>query len=77
MGYAERHSVTLVTNSDGDVTGYTRVVSGRISVVIYDKDDYADGVDFVVTSDDTGQAIWSETDVNSSQKAVKASAASL
>ena len=67
MGYAERHAVTLVTDASGDVTGYTPVVSGRISAVVYTKTDYDNGVDFVVTGDDTGQTIWSETNVNASK----------
>ena len=67
MGYAERHSVTLTTDSNGDVTGYTDVVSGRIVTVRYVKDDFADGVDFVVTSEDSTQAIWSQLNVDASQ----------
>ena len=67
MGYAERHEVTLTTDSSGDATGYTPVVSGRISAVIYSKTDFADGVDFTITSDITLQTIWTESNVNASK----------
>ena len=67
MGYAERHEVTLTTDASGDVTGYTPVVSGRISAVIYTKTDFDNGVDFVVTGELTGQTIWSENNVNASK----------
>ena len=51
MGYAERHEVTLTTDSGGDVTAYTPVLSGYISAVIYTKTDFDNGVDFTVTKE--------------------------
>lgn len=64
MGYAERHIVTLTTDADGNCTAYSPVVSGRVSKVRYVKTDFADGVDFTVTSEATGETIWAETNVN-------------
>lgn len=64
--YVERHTVTITTNSDGDATGYTPVVTGEIRQVRYVKDDYAADVDFVVTVEATGEAVWTGTDVNTS-----------
>ncbi len=64
MAYYERHRLTPVTDSNGDVTAYTPVVTGRIISIIYTKDDYASGVDVLVTGAITGQAIWTGTNVN-------------
>lgn len=64
--YAERHVVTIVTDGSGAGVGYTPLVQGRVSAIHYVKTDYANGVDFVVTSEATGQIIWDEDDVNAS-----------
>ncbi len=64
--YATRHVVTIVTDESGDGIGYTPVVNGRILEVVYVKVDYAAGVDFVVTTETTGRAAWSEENVNAS-----------
>lgn len=66
MSYAERHEVTLTTAADGSATGYTPVISGRISAVHYIKTDFADGVDFTLTAEATAESIWAETNVNAS-----------
>lgn len=60
MSYIQRHVVTIETDSDGDATGYTPVLSGKISAIHYIKDDYADTVDFVITGEATGETIWSQ-----------------
>jgi len=66
MSYAQRHTVSLTTDASGDATGYTPVITGRIQTIIYAKADFADGVDFTVTAEATGQAIWAEANVNAS-----------
>lgn len=66
MGYAERHVVTLTTDASGDATGYTPVVSGPIRTIRYVKNNYDNGVDFTVTLEATGEAVWTGTDVNAS-----------
>lgn len=62
--HAEKHTIALTTDGSGDVTGYSPVVTGRILSVIYDKTDFADGVDFTITLEDTGENIWTEANVN-------------
>lgn len=62
--YAVTRSVTVTTDASGDGTGYTDAVTGRIIKAIYTKVDYADGVDFTITSKTTGQNIWVQSDVN-------------
>jgi hypothetical protein len=66
MSHIERHAVTLTTDSSGDATGYTPVITGRISAIHYVKTDFANGVDFTVTAEATGETIWAETNVNAS-----------
>lgn len=67
MSYVERHVVTLTTNSSGAATGYTPVVNGHLSSIHYVKTDFADGVDFTITSEATGQSLWTDTNVNASE----------
>lgn len=64
--YAERHEVPLTTDASGDATGYTPVITGRILGVRYVKDDFADGVDFEITLEATGETVWDEDNVNAS-----------
>ncbi len=51
MSYAERHVVIITTDGSGDGTGYTPVLTGKVSQIRYVKTDYATGVDIVVTAE--------------------------
>ena len=62
----QRHVLTLTANGSGTVTGYTPVLSGRIAQIHYVKTDYANTVDFVITSEATEDIIWSEDNVTAS-----------
>lgn len=62
----ERHVVTLTTDASGDATGYTPNVTGRVLGIRYVKTDFANGVDFTVTAEATGEAILTLTDQNAS-----------
>lgn len=64
--YIERVVVAVTTGADGSATAYSTFVSGRIFHVIYEKDDFADGVDVTITLENTGQVILSQTDLNAS-----------
>jgi hypothetical protein len=67
MAFADTESITVTTNSSGDATAYTtKEFSGPVRVAIYTKNNYANGVDFTITGDVTGQTIWVGTDVNAS-----------
>jgi len=66
MSYAERHIVTVTSDGSGDGTGYSPVITGKISTIRYAKTDYADGVDFTITLEATGESVWAEADVNAS-----------
>jgi hypothetical protein len=67
--HVEVHSVTVTTAADGSATAYTDQVNGLLSQVRYVKPgaaSYTDGVDFTITSEDTGETLWAENDVNAS-----------
>lgn len=62
---------TITTDTSGAATDYlgddVGSRSGRILAIVYTKDDYAAGVDFTITTEDTGQGVWTESDVNASK----------
>lgn len=66
MSYAERHAVAVTTAADGSATAYSPVVTGRLSTIRYVKTDFAAGVDFTITSEATGETLWTQADVNAS-----------
>jgi hypothetical protein len=62
--------VNLTTAADGSATGYSPFLSGRIAALHYVKDGganpFANGVDFTITAEATGETLWAENDVNAS-----------
>jgi hypothetical protein len=62
----ERHIVTLTTAVGGAATGYTPVIRGRILGIVYVKTDFADGVDFTITAEATGESILTLSNQNTS-----------
>lgn len=62
-----RDSVTVTTASDGTATAYSgRTFNGRIVAIRYIKTDFANGVDFTITTETTMQTVWTQSDVNAS-----------
>lgn len=59
-----RFIVPVVTAADGSATAYSPYLSGYVHSIQYVKTDFADGVDFTITADATGQTLWTESDVN-------------
>ena len=59
-----RYRVPVTTEADGTATAYTPRVAGKLHSIHYVKDDFADGVDFTVTSEATGETLWAESNVN-------------
>lgn len=59
-----RFEVTAVTDGSGNATVYSPYLSGFIHQIEYVKTDYADGVDFTITAEATGETIWTQSDVN-------------
>lgn len=67
MGKIRRHVVSITTASDGSATAYSPVISGTIKAIHYLKTDFADGVDFTITAEATGETIWTEANVNAAK----------
>lgn len=59
-----RFTVTATTDGSGDATAYSPYISGFVHSIQYVKTDYADGVDFTITTEDTAQTVWTESNVN-------------
>jgi hypothetical protein len=64
---AKTQTITVTTDAAEDATVYSGPVHGRILMVKYTKTDFADGVDFDVTTETTEQNVWIEDDVNASK----------
>lgn len=64
--HVQTFPVTVTTDASGDATAYAGPVNGLLSQVRYVKTDFANGVDFTITSDATGETLWTESDVNAS-----------
>lgn len=68
MAFVQRHVVAVTTDGDGAATAYTsEPVQGRVLGIAYVKTDFADGVDFTITTEATAQQLWREDDVNASK----------
>ncbi|MEY9466303.1 hypothetical protein ABH973_006716 [Bradyrhizobium ottawaense] len=65
-----RYIVPVTTAADGSATVYSPWLSGYVHEIHYIKTDFADGVDFTITAEQTGETIWAQSDVNAA--AVKA-----
>ncbi len=64
-----RYIIPVTTAADGSATAYSSGISGKIHSVHYLKDGsnaFADGVDFTITAENTGEGIWTESNVNAS-----------
>jgi hypothetical protein len=59
-----RFEVTAITDGSGNALVYSPYLSGFIHTISYVKTDYADGVDFTITAEATGETIWTQADVN-------------
>lgn len=65
--WVAKETVSLTTDSSGNATGYTSAFRGRLLNIVYTKDDFAAGVDFAITLEDTGLGLWTESNVNASK----------
>ena len=65
-----RYDVDVTTDGAGAATVFSPTVRGAVHTVQYIKDGganpFANGVDWVISDDITGEAIWTGTDVNAS-----------
>lgn len=63
----KRYKVTVTTASDGTATAYTPRLAGELDSIQYVKTDFADGVDFTITDEATGESLWTDTNINASE----------
>ncbi len=77
MSFVKRYTVSVTTAADGSATAYVGPVRGRVAMVSYTKVDFAAGVDFTITTEDTGQNVWVDADVNASQTVYPVAAGNL
>lgn len=61
---ARRFTIPAVVAADGTGTFYSPFLSGKLESIQYVKTDYADGVDFTITAEATGETLWTESNVN-------------
>ena len=62
-----KFTVPVTTIGDGSATAYSPYLSGFLESIQYVKTDYADGVDFTITADVTGESLWVDTNVNAAE----------
>ena len=59
-----RFVVPVTVDASGDATKYSTPIYGSLVSISYVKTDYANGVDFVITGETSGETLWAETNVN-------------
>jgi hypothetical protein len=64
--HVQTYSVALTTDASGAATGYSEQLNGLLDRIQYVKNDFADGVGFTLTLEDTGETLWAEAAVNAS-----------
>lgn len=77
MSNPRYYSTTVTTSTGGAATAYIPVFSGQIQHLHYAKDTFASTADITVTTEDTGQAIWSVTNSTASASVYPVAAANL
>ena len=63
----QKASRTVTVDASGDADVDIGPFRGWLDRIIYTKDDYANGVDFVFTEKSTGRTLISKSNVNSSE----------
>lgn len=69
MSYARSVAVAVTTDASGDVTAYSAPVNGRILTVVYTphaSTPLDTGADVTVTTEDTAQSVWAESNIGTS-----------
>jgi len=67
MSFARRLTVAVATGTNGSATALSDAIEyALLSQIRYVKTDFADGSTFLITSEATGETLWSESNVNAS-----------
>ena len=67
MSWAQKQTVACTATAGGVVTAYTTILTGQVINVIYTKTNFTDGAVLLITGEDSGITIWSETGVNATE----------
>lgn len=59
-----RFKMTVTTAADGTATAYSPRLAGKVHSIHYVKTDFANGVDFTITAEATGETLWAQTNVD-------------
>lgn len=62
----KRLIVPVTVSVGGAATVYSKRFSGYVHKIVYAKENFADGVDFDITLEVTGEELWNEDNVNAS-----------
>ena len=60
-------SVVPVTEAGGAATEFIGPLYGKLDTLAYTKIDFADTVDFTITNELTGETIWTDTNITTSE----------
>lgn len=69
MSFVQRSTVAFTTAADGSATAFSDRVTGKVTTIRYVKPNsggFDDGSTITMTAEATGEAIWSEANVNAS-----------
>lgn len=71
MGFPQKHTVVVTTAAGGGATAFTSgPVRGTVQMITYTRSTgspFASTVDFAITTEDTGQNLWTQANRNSTQ----------
>lgn len=67
MAFPQVATVTVTVDGSGDGTGYTENIRGSILAVQYVKDNYADTADFTISTEESLQNVWVDTNITASE----------
>jgi len=70
MSFPERHTVSVTTATGGGATAFTPAVRGRVAMVTYTAatgSPFASTADFTITTEDTLQDLWVESNITATQ----------
>lgn len=66
--HVSREAITVTTDGSGDATGYSSLVEGRVLAIYYIKDDYENTATFLITTETTGETLWSQANVSATAR---------
>lgn len=66
MAYGQLETLAITTDASGDATGFIDAGVGYLQAIIYTKTDFAAGVDFTITGEDSGLTLWTQVNVDAS-----------